>query len=156
MFYHKPDFPSAFSDRFGNNENVSLSAPDPGKWYVGIGGPGSFSGVILNISVTLPAAPIASFTTRTSTGVAPLSVQFSDSSSGSITEWFWEFGDGEMSSERNPTHIYTEPGRYDVTLRVTGPGGTKSLKQAEAIRVNPAITLMPILDLILDDDQARP
>jgi hypothetical protein len=43
-----------------------------------------------------------------------------------------------------------------VTLRVTGPGGTKSLKQAEAIRVNPAITLMPILDLSLDDDQATP
>jgi PKD repeat protein len=154
--YHKPDFRLAVSDGFGNDENVSLTSPNPGKWYVGVSGWLDFSGVMLRMSVDLPIAPTASFSASPTTGVVPLSVQFSDASSGSIGEWLWEFGDGETSTQRNPRHSYTEPGRYDVTLRVTGPGGTKSLKQAEAIRVNPAITLMPILDLILDDDQATP
>ena len=44
-------------------------------------------------------------------------IQFSgsiaDSSSG--YEWYWDFGDGEISEEENPTHIYDEPGTYDVS-----------------------------------------
>ena len=154
--YHKPDFPLAISDEFGNDENISLSSPLPGKWFLGVSGWLDFSGVTLNVSVDLPPAPTASFSARPSTGVAPLTVQFSDSSRGSITEWFWEFGDGQTSTARNPTHTYTEPGRYDVTLRVTGPGGTKSVNKAAAIRVNPAITLLPILDLLLDDTDLAP
>ena len=35
-----------------------------------------------------------------------------------IVEWFWEFGDGETSSEQNPIHTYAAPGDYDVTLTV--------------------------------------
>jgi C1A family cysteine protease len=37
--------------------------------------------------------------------------------------WFWDFGDGLTSTEQNPTHTYTNPGEYPVTLTVTGDNG---------------------------------
>ncbi len=70
--------------------------------------------------------PIAVFS------IAPLnpstedSIQFTDTSydsEGTITEWFWNFGDGNSSTERNPTHTYAKSGQYIVTLRVTDNKG---------------------------------
>jgi len=43
-------------------------------------------------------------------------VQFLDSSSGKIIIWNWDFGDGAVSSEENPTHEYQSKGTYTVTL----------------------------------------
>jgi hypothetical protein len=50
-------------------------------------------------------------------------VQFSGDAEGDTTgyEWFWEFGDGESSEERNPTHTYEESGTYEVSLIVSDP-----------------------------------
>ncbi len=39
-------------------------------------------------------------------------------------QYLWSFGDGDSSTEQNPTHMYTEPGRYDVTLSVANPVGS--------------------------------
>jgi PKD repeat protein len=73
------------------------------------------------IVVTAPP-PAADFTGSPTSGRAPLTVQFSDRSSGSIQSWSWSFGDGGTSSQRNPAHTYG-PGTYTVHLTVTGPGG---------------------------------
>lgn len=51
-------------------------------------------------------------------GVAPLEVKFTDKSTGHITYRNWDFGDGKMSPQQNPTHIYTLPGKYTVKLTV--------------------------------------
>ena len=51
-------------------------------------------------------------------------VVFTDRSRGDITSWFWDFGDGETSTERNPVHEYRQTGNhYVVTLKVAGPEG---------------------------------
>lgn len=50
-------------------------------------------------------------------------VAFRDRSDGEVTAWRWDFGDGETSTERNPTHQYQRPGEYVVTLKVEGPQG---------------------------------
>ncbi|MFN0053632.1 MAG: PKD domain-containing protein [Planctomycetales bacterium] len=50
-------------------------------------------------------------------------VAFRDLSYGKITSWRWDFGDGESSTERHPTHRYEKPGEYIVVLRVEGPQG---------------------------------
>jgi PKD repeat protein len=77
-----------------------------------------------------PAAPVASFTVSPSSGDIPLAVSFTDTStpggSGPITAWAWNFGDGSTSTLQNPTHTFTNGGRYTVTLTVTGtsPDGT--------------------------------
>lgn len=49
-------------------------------------------------------------------------VQFLDQSVDGI-KWLWEFGDGEVSSEQNPQHTYTQPGEYYATLTVTNEFG---------------------------------
>jgi uncharacterized membrane protein len=50
-------------------------------------------------------------------------VAFKDLSSGKITSWAWDFGDGASSSEQNPVHAYGKPGNYVVILDVAGPDG---------------------------------
>jgi PKD repeat protein len=46
-------------------------------------------------------------------------ITFNDKSTGNITKWFWNFGDGTTSSKQNPKHVYTQPGYYLVTLSVS-------------------------------------
>ncbi len=59
-------------------------------------------------------------------GCAPLAVNFTDVStllSGNVVDYLWDFGDGNTSTEENPTHIYTLPGAYNVSLQVTLDNG---------------------------------
>ena len=51
-------------------------------------------------------------------------VAFRDESRGALTAWHWDFGDGRTSDEQHPVHIYENPGKYVVVLRVSGPGGS--------------------------------
>ncbi len=66
--------------------------------------------------------PDASANATPTSGNAPLGVQFTDTSTGSVTGWHWDFGDGSTSTQQNPLHTYTTAGTYDVVLTVTGPG----------------------------------
>ena len=70
------------------------------------------------------AAPVADFTADVTAGPSPLTVNFTDNSSGNITLWEWDFGDGGTSIEQNPSHTYNDLGRYTVSVTVTGPGGS--------------------------------
>lgn len=70
--------------------------------------------------------PESRFAAGLSSGQAPLPVQFTDQSTGEITSWFWDFGDGTSSTAQNPTHTYTTPGNFDVSLTASGPGGTNT------------------------------
>ncbi len=79
------------------------------------------------IHVTPPPAPVAGFTASVTNGCAPLSVAFTDESTGDITGWAWDFGDGGTSTVQNPTYAFVDPGQYDVALTVTGPGGDNTL-----------------------------
>src|SRR3972149_6048557 len=51
-------------------------------------------------------------------------VSFTDLSTGEITSWSWDFGDGNTSILQNPSNYYSHDGLYTVTLTATGPGGT--------------------------------
>lgn len=50
-------------------------------------------------------------------------VAFQDESTGKLTTWKWDFGDGETSNNQHPQHSYKEPGKYVVVLWVEGPEG---------------------------------
>ena len=79
--------------------------------------------------------PKADFGADPLSGECPLSVQFSDSSTGSITSWDWNFGDGANSSDQNPIHVYETTGTFSVRLIVTGPLGADTLTKADYILV---------------------
>jgi len=75
------------------------------------------------------ACIIADFIGSPTDGVAPLRVQFLDSSTGYPTMWNWDFGDGNVASgTANPVHIYSEPGIYTVSLTATSITGATSTK----------------------------
>lgn len=63
---------------------------------------------------------VADFSATSTTGVAPLPVQFVNQSLGEqISQFFWRFGDGATSTATQPTHTYVDPGVYTVTLTIT-------------------------------------
>ncbi len=68
--------------------------------------------------------PMADFVASPTSGPAPLTVVFTDTSIGRVDSWLWEFGDTFTSTQQNPTHIYETPGAYTVSLSATGPDGT--------------------------------
>ena len=79
--------------------------------------------------------PMADFTAFPRSGIANLSSVFNDQSNGPITSIIWDFGDGETSTEKNPTHMYAVPGKFTVKLTVTGPGGTNTEEKVDYITV---------------------
>lgn len=72
-------------------------------------------------TITVASPSTAAFSAAPTSGTAPLTVRFSDASTGA-TAWNWQFGDGTGSMERNPQHTY-QPGTYTVTLQTSGPVG---------------------------------
>lgn len=66
----------------------------------------------------------ANFSGSPTSGTAPLTVNFTDLSTGSPTSWSWNFGDGTGSSAQNPSHTYTAAGTYTVALTATNACGS--------------------------------
>ncbi len=66
---------------------------------------------------------VAGFTPSTTSGGAPLTVSFTNTSVGA-TDYLWDFGDGSQTvTSANPTHTYSLSGTFTVELTATGPGG---------------------------------
>ncbi len=92
------------------------------------GSPGADSGGMdlgsfweIGIELTRPQA---SFGGAPTVGTPPLSVSFQSHEQGYVTSWEWDFGDGAVSQEEDPTHVYTALGTYDVSLTVSSIDGT--------------------------------
>lgn len=83
-----------------------------------------------------PTAPDAAFEATPTSGEAPLSVSFFNTSGGAVTSSQWAFGDGGTSTAMNPTHVYTQPGVYSVTLTVNGPAGDDTVTNTAYIQVD--------------------
>lgn len=115
-------------------------------------GPGSSNSIMKSalISVSAPP-PVADFSAAPTSGSAPLTVNFTNTSTGSVSEWSWDFGDGNSSNAENPSHSYTSAGTYAVVLTVIGPGGTNTKTLTDYITVtedpNPTPGTSPNLEV---------
>ena len=107
--------------------------------------------VVLNRNASLMAlaALSASFTFTPVSGNIPLSVNFTDTSTGQINSWSWAFGDGSTSTLQNPVHSYATVGLYTITLVVsngtshstaTHPIIVSSQKNDISVKVTPVDT----------------
>ena len=76
-------------------------------------------GLFYSTGFTSTAPLSAAYTPDKTSGVFPLTVQFTDRSTGAPTSWAWDFGDGSTSAEQSPSHIYTSSGQYNVGLTVS-------------------------------------
>jgi PKD repeat protein len=93
-------------------------------------GVSDFSPFVLRIP-----APVADFVANLTEGPKPLEVAFTDQSTGVIDTWLWTFGEGEISSDQHPTHLYNASGTYTVSLTVSGAGGSGVLTRIDYITV---------------------
>jgi PKD repeat protein len=141
---------TSYSWNFGDGSSSSQRDPvktfnAPGLFNVTltVTGPGGSSNVTRQINVQSPTAPIAAFRMNPMRGVAPLTVQFIDESTGTITSRLWNFSDGGASSERNPVYTFVNPGLYNVFLTVTGPGGSSTITRQIPVDNPIPATLQP-------------
>ena len=130
---------------FGDGSTTNSPASSMRHTYVTAGtysvteivsGPGgSGSSARANYIIALPPPPSASFTADSTGGAVPLTVTFADTSSGSISNWFWSFGDGSATNAptRSMSRTYVTAGTYSVTEIVSGPGGSGSRTRANYI-----------------------
>ncbi len=91
------------------------------------------------IHVRESAAPTANFAGDPRLGLVPLEVKFSDLSTGNPNSWLWDFGDGEKSSDRNPTHEYTKKGLFSVELTVTNDKGDDTERKINYINASDSL-----------------
>ena len=83
-----------------------------------------------------PPPIVAGFTASPTLGKAPLTVAFTDQSTGGdMTTWNWSFGDGITSSSKNPSHLYSNAGSYTVTLTVSGPSDSDAETKSSFVTV---------------------
>ena len=121
---------------YGSGTSVNVGAT-PNINYVFSGWSGDLSGTTTPASFMMdgpksiiadfgimPSTPTAEFSANPTSGNSPLTVQFTSTSTGAITTYSWNFGDGGTSTAQNPSHTYQNAGTYTVALTVTGPGGT--------------------------------
>nr|WP_319537791.1 PKD domain-containing protein [uncultured Methanospirillum sp.] len=128
--------PTSWYWQFGDGNDSTLKDPNhtytaPGTYTVSLraindksGGYGCWNkfitatdGVIPEPTPTpIPGEISAQFDASPTSGSSPVSVQFTDKSSGNPISWIWDFGDGSSSISQNTTHSYTTSGSYTVTL----------------------------------------
>lgn len=144
--------PTQWSWDFGDGSPLDL-AQSPGHTYL-IGGTyniiliaGNNAGCIdtLQTSITVNSVPVPAFTaTSVCLGNVTAFTDFSTDTSP-ITNYFWDFGDGNNSFATNPTYIYQNPGTYTVTLVVTNTHGCDS-----TITGTVTVTGIPVADFVYD------
>jgi len=109
----------------GTGAALSHAYAAPGTYPVTLTTTGSegFTASVVH-TVTVVAVPVALPALSTAPPVAGSPVSFNGGfSTGGISAWAWNFGDGATGSGATPQHTYAKPGTYTVTLTVTDPAG---------------------------------
>jgi len=106
-------------------DETDIAALGDDDFQVGleVGGAGSVVSQTFDIRIQRPPDAAFSFVRN------QLTVAFEDQSTNNPTSWSWEFGDGQTSRQQNPTHTYSAPGTYTVTLTVRNAIGEDSVSQ---------------------------
>ncbi|HEX9983266.1 MAG TPA: PKD domain-containing protein [Thermoanaerobaculia bacterium] len=122
--------PTSYRWQFGDGtESTAVTPPQhdyktPGSYTVTLTASNGAGSSSKSKFVTVTAAPAvnAAFTFE----AAGLKVLFTDASSGTPVSWLWTFGDGGISTEKNPSHTYERAGSYEVSLTVGNAFGSTS------------------------------
>ncbi len=103
-------------------------------------------------NITFANLPVTSFAADITSGCGPLSVQFTDMSTGGLTTWAWSFPGGtpSTSTDQNPLVTYSTPGTYNVTLVGTNSTGSNTSNQTAFIEVlsEPSVSFTQNVDIL--------
>ncbi|OVE79088.1 hypothetical protein BVY01_03465 [bacterium I07] len=124
----------------GTSQNPSHTYNDAGSFTVSLGVSGS-GGTDTEtkpnyITVANSFPPSAAFSATPTNGTKPLTVSFTDQSTGDVDSWNWNFGDGSTGTSQNPSHTYNDAGSFTVSLGVSGSGGTDTETKSNYINVD--------------------
>jgi gliding motility-associated-like protein len=113
---------------------------------------GSCADTAIQLLRVEPAFPVPAFSSSTDSGCQSLEVRFKNESRNA-NQFTWYFGDGDLSNEANPVHIYRQSGVFDVKLIARGPGGEVSVfmkrrvvvfeKPYAAFMAGPTVSYLP-------------
>lgn len=127
-------------------KNPSVTYFNPGQYTVKlvVQNANGKDSLIKSQYITIFAQPTINFSASSTSGCFPLPVQFTDASipgSGTITQREWDFGDGNFSTQANPSHTYTSSGNFNVSLRITNSNGcVKTLTKLQYIQILNGVT----------------
>ncbi len=94
------------------------------------------------VPIDVPAASNQlNFESNVREGCAGIEIGFSANNGPSSGSYLWNFGDGKFSNEPNPKHVFTKPGKFDISLSVTSNDG-----QIRTVVANDLITIYPAPD----------
>ncbi|MCC6288976.1 MAG: PKD domain-containing protein, partial [Chitinophagaceae bacterium] len=106
----------------GNSFTILWGAANTGQVQISFTTPGNFglapcSGIII-INFTLVPKPVAAFTATPQPvcNMVPTTINFNSSATTNASNYFWNFGDSYTALTQNPSHTYSSPGTYTVTL----------------------------------------
>ena len=107
-------------------------------WTIGGYGYNVTEGADTNSNATwsFQSSPVAGFTADKTSGSPPLTITFTDASSGYPASYSWDFGDGGTSTSQNPVHTFASAGTYSVSLTVTNSDGMDTETKANSIVVS--------------------
>ena len=157
-FANQSTYATSYAWTFGDGTSSTLANP-PAKVYLGgtytvsltATGPGGTSTTQQQIVVSGGnAAPVANFTATPTSGSAPLTVQFTDTSTQSPLWWLWDFdNDGVFdSTQQNPSWTYTSNGVYSVRLVAVNYLGGGAVTRSNLVFVgslpSTALNMVPI------------
>jgi len=142
--------PTSWSWNFGDGSTSNLQNPthsynNAGSYNVTLQVSNGYYTKSISKSVTVLAPIVVDFTYNPTAPVAGQDVQFVNSSTGSITSYAWNFGDGATSTLKDPVHKYNNAGAYTVTLTASNSRGSKSKSKTITINqsLNPSFTYTP-------------
>ncbi len=101
-------------------------------------GAGGSNSISKTVNIQNTSGPTADFTFSGGGCQAPCIVSFTDASTGA-TSWNWDFGDGQTSTQQNPTHTFTNGVSFNVQLTVSGPTGSNSINKSVSILAPPTV-----------------
>jgi PKD repeat protein len=157
--------PTNWTWDFGDGNTSTLE--DPGYTYVSNGtydiqltatnAAGSNITTQTGYIIVGDTVPVAGFLASSTTGTAPLIVEFTDTSSGSPASWTWDFGDGTTGSDENPSHTYSSEGTYSVSLIASNTAGSNTSVQSDYITVSAATDVTtPATTEVISTDSDTP
>jgi FOG: PKD repeat len=156
--------PTSWAWDFGDGTTSTLANPthtyaNAGSYSVSLtvsNTKGSDTSTQTDLVTVKDHSPLAGFTATNTSGQAPLSVGFADTSSNHPTSWAWDFGDGATSSAQNPSHDYTTAGSYAVSLTVTNATGSNTRVRSDLVHVStPPNTITAAADTYVRSDSSN-
>ena len=127
-----------FGDGTSSEENNPVHSYDSAGVYtviLTVHSPYQRSAIRKSDLISVGSVPVPKFSQNMTSGPASLILQFFDESSGLPTTWNWDFGDGEISNEQNPVHIFTLPGIYSIQLTASNIFGNATVTKEGLITV---------------------